>query len=42
MSHKLSMIDEISLTQLEIKAKSEHLTGYSAISQGLTAVDDTP
>lgn len=36
-----SMIDEISLTQVEIKAKSEHLTGYSVMSQGLTAVNDT-
>lgn len=41
MSHKLSMRDEISLTQVEIKAKSEHLTGYNVISQGLTAVNDT-
>lgn len=35
------MRDEISLTQVEIKAKSEHLTGYNVISQGLTAVNDT-
>lgn len=41
MSHILNMIDKISLTQVEIKAGSEHLTGYSVISRGLTAVNDT-
>lgn len=41
MSHMLNMTDEIGLKQAAIKAESEHLTGYSIISQGLTAVNDT-